>query len=109
MSTIAPALKKQIEDVLNGNPIVLFMKGTADEPMCGFSARAVHILNQLGVEFYDVNILEDDVLRQGLKIYSNWPTYPQLYADGKLIGGCDIMSEMYESGELAETLNAAAQ
>jgi monothiol glutaredoxin len=93
-------IQNKIEKILNNNPIVLFMKGTKEMPMCGFSRQAVMILNDLGVEFYDVNVLEDEELRTGLKEYSSWPTFPQLYVNTTLIGGCDIMTEMYESGEL---------
>lgn len=83
------------------------MKGTADGPMCGFSARACAILQQLNVPFHDVNILQDDNLRMALKEYSNWPTFPQLYVSGQLIGGADIMVEMYQSGELATLFKKA--
>lgn len=92
---------QQIENEINANPVVLFMKGTADFPSCGFSAKVVHILSDLGVSFKDINILEDDDLRQGLKDFSNWPTFPQLYVKGELVGGCDIIREMFASGELA--------
>lgn len=108
MTSLTPELKSQIESLLESAPVVLFMKGTADEPMCGFSARAATILQQLGVSFADVNILEDDTLRQGLKEYADWPTFPQLYINGELVGGCDIMVEMYQSGELAELLSDQA-
>lgn len=97
-------LKGQIEELLNGSKIVLFMKGNADMPMCGFSANSVAILKHLGVGFKTFNILNDPEIRQGLKEYSNWPTYPQLYVGGKLIGGNDIITEMYQSGELQEFL-----
>ncbi|MDI2090258.1 Grx4 family monothiol glutaredoxin [Commensalibacter oyaizuii] len=93
-----------IKQEINSNPVVLFMKGTADFPSCGFSAKVVHILSDLGVSFKDVNILEDDGLRQGLKEFSNWPTFPQLYVKGELVGGCDIVREMFASGELAELM-----
>lgn len=92
----------QIKNVIDSNDVVLFMKGTADFPSCGFSAKVSHILADLGVSFKDVNILEDDSLRQGLKEFSNWPTFPQLYVKGELVGGCDIIREMHESGELAQ-------
>lgn len=97
-------LKSHIEQITNSAPVVLFMKGEAESPMCGFSARAAAILQQLEIPFADVNILEDDDLRQGLKEYGNWPTFPQLYVNGELIGGADIMVEMYQSGELASLL-----
>lgn len=98
------ALTTRIETLLAANPTLLVMKGTPDAPMCGFSARAVQILNFMKAPFGSVNILEDDELRQGLKEYSNWPTYPQLYVNGQLIGGVDIMTEMYGEGELHEAL-----
>lgn len=89
-------------------PVVLFMKGTPDFPQCGFSAQSVQILRSVGVEFEHVNILEDQELREALKQHSNWPTYPQLYIKGELIGGSDILLEMYGSGELAEKLGTSA-
>jgi len=92
--------KTKIEALLNSNQVVLFMKGTQQFPMCGFSARATAILQDLGVEFKDVNVLEDEEIRQGIKEYGNWPTIPQLYIDKKLVGGSDIMMEMYQAGEL---------
>lgn len=97
-------LKAQIEGLLKSSKVVLFMKGNADMPQCGFSANSVAILKHLGVPFKTFNILNDPEIRQGLKEYSNWPTYPQLYTDGKLIGGNDIITEMYQSGELQELL-----
>jgi monothiol glutaredoxin len=97
-------LKGQIEALLTSSKVLLFMKGNADAPMCGFSANSVAILRQLGVGFKTFNILNDPEIRQGLKEYSNWPTYPQLYVNGKLIGGNDIVTEMYRSGELQEYL-----
>ena len=93
-------LRNTIESQINGNPIVLYMKGTPDFPMCGFSAQTVAALRALGAEFEHVNILEEPDLRDGLKAYSSWPTFPQLYVKGELIGGCDITVEMYNSGEL---------
>lgn len=98
-------LKAQIENLIGSSKIVLFMKGNAQAPMCGFSANTVAILKHLGVPFKTFNILNDPDIRQGLKEYSNWPTYPQLYIGGKLIGGNDIVTEMYQSGELQEFLN----
>src|SRR5262245_31635507 len=98
MEPLTPELKQSIESTLSAHPVVLFMKGTAEGPMCGFSARACAILEQLEVPFHDVNILQDDDLRMGLKTFSNWPTFPQLYVQGQLIGGADIMVEMYQSG-----------
>ena len=96
--------KAKIEALLNSNNVVLFMKGSQNFPMCGFSARATSILQDLGVNFKDVNILEDEELRQGIKEYGNWPTIPQLYVNKQLVGGSDIMMEMYQSGELQELL-----
>ena len=94
------ALKQRIEGTIAQSRVVLFMKGSKHFPQCGFSAQVVQILKQKGAEFKDVNILADAELRQGLKEYSNWPTFPQLYVGGKLVGGCDIVSSPNESGEL---------
>jgi monothiol glutaredoxin len=102
------ALKQRIEGTITQSRVVLFMKGSKHFPQCGFSAQVVQILKQRGAEFKDVNILADAELRQGLKEYSNWPTFPQLYVGGKLVGGCDIVSSMNESGELATVLSAAS-
>jgi monothiol glutaredoxin len=99
---------ERIEKQLKENPVILYMKGTPDFPQCGFSGRAVEILNALGVEYAYVNILEDPELRETLKSYSNWPTYPQLYVKGQLVGGCDIMVELYRSGELQRLLKEAS-
>jgi monothiol glutaredoxin len=96
-------IKQQISE----NPILLYMKGTPQFPQCGFSARAVQILKGCGVEFAHVNILENPDIRAELPKYANWPTFPQLYVNGELIGGSDIMMEMYESGELQELFNKA--
>lgn len=95
-------IKQQIED----NKIVLYMKGTPDFPQCGFSGKVVNILRQLSAEFIGVNVLADSDIRQGIKDYSNWPTIPQLYVNGEFIGGCDILSEMYENGELQGKLSS---
>ena len=95
-NVIFDRIRREIEN----NDIVLYMKGTAAFPLCGFSAAVVQILSQLGVPFRDVNILEDSVLRQGIKEFANWPTIPQLYIKAEFIGGCDIVREMYETGEL---------
>jgi monothiol glutaredoxin len=97
-------LKEQIETLLNSSKVVLFMKGNAEMPQCGFSANSVAILKNLGVSFNTFNILNDPEIRQGLKEYSNWPTYPQLYVKGQLIGGNDVITEMYKNGELQEFL-----
>lgn len=90
----------QIAKDIAENNVVLYMKGTADFPMCGFSSAVVQVLNHLGVDFKDINILEDAELRQGIKDFSNWPTLPQLYVKGEFVGGCDIVREMFQSGEL---------
>lgn len=96
------ALRQRIQDTIGRSGVVLFMKGSKIFPQCGFSARVVHILKELGADFRDVNILQDPELREGLKEYSSWPTFPQLYVDGKLVGGCDIVTDLFESGELKE-------
>jgi monothiol glutaredoxin len=93
-----------IENEVKGNDVVLFMKGTKDFPQCGFSGRVAQILNYLGVPFRDINVLEDMSVREGVKAYSNWPTIPQLYVKGEFIGGCDIVREMFQAGELQELL-----
>ena len=90
-------LKERIESYLS-NPVVLFMKGTPMFPQCGFSSKTARALEAVGIDYESVNILEDPELREGLKSYANWPTYPQLYVNGELIGGCDIVMEMYASG-----------
>ncbi|MCK6596899.1 MAG: Grx4 family monothiol glutaredoxin [Bdellovibrionaceae bacterium] len=97
-------VNERINKLLDDNKVVLFMKGTQNFPMCGFSARACSILQDIGVNFQDVNVLEDEEIRSGIKEYGNWPTIPQLYINKKLVGGSDIMMEMYESGELQELL-----
>ena len=99
------ALKERILGLTRSNRVVLFMKGNKMFPQCGFSAHVVGLLKSAGVEFDAHNILADQDLRQGLKELSNWPTFPQLYVDGKLIGGCDIVSELHESGELEKILS----
>lgn len=97
-----------IRETVTENPVVLFMKGTAQAPQCGFSARAIQILKGSGVgQLVTVNVLDDDEVRDGIKVYSNWPTIPQLYVGGEFIGGSDIMSEMYESDELVAVLKDA--
>lgn len=95
---------ERIKQEINSNDIVLYMKGTAVFPQCGFSAAVVQILSQLGVSFRDVNVLEDATIRQGIKDFTNWPTIPQLYVKGEFVGGCDIVREMYTSGELQDLL-----
>ena len=97
---------KDYKQLLKQAPIMLFMKGDKYMPRCGFSARVVDILNDLEAEYITFDILEDEEVRQGLKEYSQWPTYPQLYVKGELVGGCDIIAEMHENGELAQLLKA---
>jgi monothiol glutaredoxin len=97
----------RIDDLVRNNRIVLFMKGSPLFPQCGFSSRAVAILQHLGAEFESVDVLQDQGIRQGIKAYSDWPTIPQLYVDGEFVGGSDIMMEMYESGELAQLVEGA--
>ncbi len=92
--------KTQIDETVKANDVVLYMKGTKEMPQCGFSSRVAGVLNFMGVEFSDVNVLADDALRQGIKEYSDWPTIPQLYVKGEFVGGCDIITEMTLSGEL---------
>lgn len=105
--SLDPDLSAKIQSLLGGSKVVLFMKGTKTFPQCGFSAKVVGILREVGVDFQAHNILLDPDLREGLKRYSNWPTYPQLYVDGKLVGGCDIVTDLYESGQLAQMLQTA--
>ncbi len=93
-------IQEQIDNLIKTNNVVLFMKGTAEMPLCGFSARVASILSHLNIEFVDVNILADQEMRQGIKDYSDWPTIPQLYIKGSFIGGCDIVKDMFEKGEL---------
>lgn len=102
----AGELQERIEALLSSAPVLLFMKGNPAFPQCGFSANSIGILNQLGKEYKTFDILKDQDIRQGLKEFSNWPTYPQLYVGGKLIGGNDILMEMYEDGELQELFAA---
>jgi monothiol glutaredoxin len=97
----------RIRQELNAAPVVLFMKGTPDFPQCGFSAQTVSALRNLGAQFHHVNIFDDPELREALKRFSNWPTYPQLYIKGELVGGCDIALEMYRNGELKQQLQSA--
>src|SRR4030081_3607221 len=97
---------ERIKSQLSGAPVLLYMKGTPDFPQCGFSAATVRTLQALGAKFDYVNIFEDAELREALKRYSNWPTYPQLYVKGELVGGADIVTEMYKSGELQKLLNS---
>lgn len=93
-----------IQQTILSNDVVLYMKGTKDLPQCGFSATVAHVLNKLNVDFFDVDVLRDAEIRQGIKEFSDWPTIPQLYVKGEFIGGCDIVKEMFQSGELQELL-----
>ncbi|KAI0489371.1 hypothetical protein KFK09_029213 [Dendrobium nobile] len=103
-SALSPELKLTLDKVVSSHKVVLFMKGSKDFPQCGFSRTVVQILKTLNVPFETMDILENEVLRQGLKEYSSWPTFPQLYIDGEFFGGCDITVEAYQSGELQELL-----
>ncbi len=104
---MTPELKARIDKLVNQNKILVFMKGTKLMPQCGFSNNVVQILNTLGVPFETVDILEDYEIRQGIKEYSNWPTIPQVYVDGKFLGGSDILIELYQKGELQQTVEVA--
>ena len=99
-------VRSQIAELIENNRIVLFMKGTRSFPQCGFSATVVQILNELVPEYHTVNVLKDPDIREGIKQFSNWPTIPQLYIQGKFIGGCDIVREMFATGELQDLLRA---
>ena len=101
--------KQRIDELVKANDVLLFMKGTTLFPQCGFSSRAVAILDHLGVPFETVDVLQDQEIRQGIKEYSDWPTIPQLYVKGEFVGGSDIMMEMFESGELQELVGAKAE
>jgi monothiol glutaredoxin len=98
------AIEQFIDNEVKANDIVLFMKGTPQQPMCGFSGQVVQILDYLGVPYKGLNVLESDELRQGIKTYSNWPTVPQLYVKGEFVGGCDIVREMFQANELQQLL-----
>lgn len=97
---------ERIKDQLETNPVILYMKGTPDFPQCGFSGQTVQILEACQAKYHAINIFEDPELREALKAYSNWPTYPQLYISGELIGGCDIVTSLYQQGELVKMLSA---
>lgn len=97
-------VRERLQGEVDANDVVLFMKGTPVFPQCGFSAAVVQVLNHLNVPFKGVNVLEDDAVRQGIKDFSSWPTIPQLYVKGEFVGGCDIVREMFETGELMEML-----
>jgi monothiol glutaredoxin len=98
-------IHKKIEEIIKKNKVVLFMKGTPEMPQCGFSLTVCNILKQLKINFFSVNVLSDELVRQGIKEYSNWPTIPQLYVNGNFIGGCDIVKEMYEKDEIKKIIN----
>jgi len=100
------SVEDQIKEMITKNDVVLFMKGTKSMPQCGFSSRVAGVLNYMGVEFADVNVLEDENIRQGIKDFSDWPTIPQLYLKGEFVGGCDIITEMTLSGELDAMFDA---
>ena len=97
-------IRTDIQELIDSNDVVLFMKGTKEVPQCGFSSRVAGVLNYMGVAYRDVNVLSSDDMRQGIKDFSDWPTVPQLYVKGEFVGGCDIVTEMYQSGELKEML-----
>jgi len=99
------SVKKKIDDLVKSNEICLFMKGTPEVPQCGFSLAVSNVLKHLKVDFKGINVLEDNQIRDGIKEYSDWPTIPQLYVKGKFLGGCDIVKEMFEEGELQKELN----
>ena len=98
------SINEQIKNLINENDICLFMKGTPDVPQCGFSLAVANMLKHLNVKFKGINVLENDEMRQGIKQYSDWPTIPQLYIKGELVGGCDIIKEMFDNGQLQELL-----
>ena len=102
------SIQEKIKTQIATTPVLLFMKGNKELPMCGFSAKAVNILKACGAEFVTVDVLQDEEVRQGIKVYSNWPTIPQLYIKGEFIGGCDIISEMYEAQELQTLIQASS-
>ena len=106
--TLDDPTRKRIGEIIGSDRVVLFMKGTRHQPQCGFSATVVQILDTLVPEYTTVNVLAEPRIREGIKEYSSWPTIPQLYVDGELVGGCDIVREMYSSGELRKTLAAEA-
>ena len=99
--------RERIEKIISENPVVLFMKGTPEFPQCGFSGQVIQILDYVGAPVVGVNVLEDPEIRQGVKEYANWPTIPQLYVKGEFVGGCDIVREMFQSGELAAVMTDA--
>lgn len=100
-------IQDKIKQQIAGHPIILYMKGNAELPLCGFSAKAVNLLKSCDVVFATIDVLEDEEIRQGIKVFSNWPTIPQLYVKGEFVGGCDIMMEMYAAGELQALIKNA--
>ncbi|HIK07716.1 MAG TPA: Grx4 family monothiol glutaredoxin [Trichormus sp. M33_DOE_039] len=104
---MTPEIKEKIDNLVNQNKILVFMKGTKLMPQCGFSNNVVQILNTLGVPFETINVLDDYEIRQGIKEYSNWPTIPQVYVDGQFVGGSDILIELYQKGELQQMVEVA--
>lgn len=108
MSPLPEELKQRLEAVITKEKVMLFMKGNPSMPQCGFSAAVVAVLKDVGVPFGHFNVLSDPEVREGLKVYSNWPTFPQLYVDGQLVGGCDIVRDMHAKGQLAPLLKPAA-
>jgi len=101
---LSPDLKKRIEGEISKKGLCLFMKGTPEYPQCGFSQRAVALLNEIGADFHSVDVLADQEIREGIKVFGNWPTIPQLYSKQKLVGGSDILMEMYQEGELEDLI-----
>lgn len=101
------SIQDKIKQQITENNIILYMKGNAELPMCGFSARAVNILKSCQAQFATIDVLQDDEIRNGIKVFSNWPTIPQLYVKGEFVGGSDIMAEMFETGELQEIIKSA--
>ncbi len=97
-------ISERIQNDINNNDVVLYMKGTATFPQCGFSSAVVQVLEHIGIDFKDINVLEDDEIREGIKEFTNWPTIPQLYVKGEFVGGCDIIREMFDNGELLQLL-----
>ena len=102
-------IKQKIEQLINSDKVFLFIKGTPEEPRCGFTIRIVNILHELNIKFGYFDVLSDEEIRQGVKDYANWPTYPQMWVNGKLVGGCDIVVEMYQSGGLGKLLDPNPQ
>lgn len=102
---VAPAIKQQIEQLVSKNPVMLFMKGSPEQPQCGFSARVIQILDFLKIKYHSFDVLADESIRQGIKVYGQWPTIPQLYVNKTLLGGCDIIQEQFENGELEKSLS----